>query len=99
MRRSLGPSELAPPGACFKGAVQETLHCYCWMNVKGLFLGAAGLFPSKFFQSKRNKITQNKINFVKNCPQWGLNSHPPDHHSNALATELGRNLLGRRFLK
>ena len=37
--------------------------------------------------------TQNKINFVKNCRQWGLNSH-----SSAVSTELGKNLLGR-FLK
>ena len=49
--------------------------------------------------SERCKVTQNKINFVKNCPQWGLNPQPLDHHSNALPTELGRNLLGRRFLK
>ena len=49
--------------------------------------------------SDRFKVTQNKINFVKNCPQWDLNSQPSDHDSNALTTELGRNLLGRRFLK
>ena len=49
--------------------------------------------------SDRFKVTQNKINFFKTCPQWGLNSQPPDHDSNALTTELGRNLLGRRFLK
>ena len=40
-----------------------------------------------------------KKNFVKNCPQWGWNPWPPDHHSNALPTELGKNLLGWRFLK
>ena len=49
--------------------------------------------------SDRSKVTQIKINFVKNCPQWGWNPGPPDHDSNALPTELGRNLLGRRFLK
>ena len=49
--------------------------------------------------SDRFKVTQNKINFIKNCLQWGLNSQLPDHDSNALTTELGRNLLGRRFLK
>ena len=32
----------------------------------------------------RSKVTQNKINFVKNCPQSGLNSQPPDHQSHAL---------------
>ena len=35
----------------------------------------------------------------KNCPQWGLKPGPLDLHANALPTELGRNLLGRRFLK
>ena len=49
--------------------------------------------------SDRSKVTQNKINFVKNCPQWGLNPGPSDHHFNAVPTELGRNLLSRRFLK
>ena len=49
--------------------------------------------------SDRSEVTQNKINFVKNCPQWGLNSQPPDHQANALPTELGWNLLGSRFLK
>ena len=43
--------------------------------------------------SDRFKVTQNKINFVKNYPQWGLNSQPPDHQSNALKTVLGKNLL------
>ena len=27
------------------------------------------------------------------CPEWGLNSQPPDHQSHALPTELARNLL------
>ena len=52
-----------------------------------------------FRLSDRSKVTQNKINFIKNCPPWGLNPWHPDHHSNALPTELGRNLLGIRFLK
>ena len=43
--------------------------------------------------SDRSKGTQRKINFVQNCPQWGLNSQPPDHQSHALPTVLGRNLL------
>ena len=49
--------------------------------------------------SDRSKVTENRINFVKNCPQWDLNSQPPDHQSGALTTELGRNLLGMRFLR
>ena len=49
--------------------------------------------------SDRSKVIQIKINFVKNCLQWGWNHGPLDHDSNALPTELGRNLLGRRFLK
>ena len=43
--------------------------------------------------SDRFKVTQHKLNFVKNCPQWGLKSQPPDHQSDALITELARNLL------
>ena len=43
--------------------------------------------------SDRSKVTQNKINFVKNCRQWGLNSQPPDHQSNALPTELSHYLV------
>ena len=39
-----------------------------------------------------SKVTQHKINFVKNCPQWNLNSQPPDHQY-AFLTELGGNLL------
>ena len=37
--------------------------------------------------------------FIKNCPQWGLKPGPPNLQANALPTELGRNLSGRRFLK
>ena len=48
--------------------------------------------------SDRSQVTQNIISFIKNCPQWGLNPQPPDHPCNALPIELGRNLLGRRFL-
>ena len=43
--------------------------------------------------SDRSKVTQNKINFVKNCPQWGLNSQPPDHQSTALPTVLSHYLV------
>ena len=32
----------------------------------------------------RSKVTQNKINFVKSCHQWSLNTRPPDHQSNAV---------------
>ena len=42
--------------------------------------------------SDRSKVRQNKINFVKNCPQWGLNSQPPDHQSHALLTVLSHYL-------
>ena len=45
-----------------------------------------------FRQGRTKKI-------VKNCPQWVLKPEPPDLQANALPTELGRNLLGRRFLK
>ena len=39
--------------------------------------------------SDRSEVIQHKINFVKKCPQWDLNSQPPDHQSNALLTVLG----------
>ena len=50
----------------------------------------------------RTKVTRNKINFVKNCPQWGLNSQPPDHESPALTTVLSHYLVvgvGVAFIK
>ena len=31
--------------------------------------------------SDRCKVTLHKINFIKNCPKWGLNSQPLDHQS------------------
>ena len=37
--------------------------------------------------SDRSEVTQHKINFVKNCPQCGLNSQPSDHQSHALPLE------------
>ena len=45
------------------------------------------------FLSDSSKVIQNKINFVKNCPQWDLNPQPPDHNSNALPTELSHYLV------
>ena len=43
--------------------------------------------------SYRSKVTHHKINFAKNCLQWGLNPWPPDHQSYDLPIELGRNQL------
>ena len=43
--------------------------------------------------SDRFKVTQNKINFIKNCLQWGLNSQPLDHKSTALQTVLSHYLV------
>ena len=54
------------------------------------------LFSTKSWQNSAS-IDGKKQN--KNCPQSVLNPQPADLHSNALPTELGRNLLGRRFLK
>ena len=54
------------------------------------------LFSAKSWQNSAS-IDGKKQN--KNCPQSGLNPQSPDLHSNALPTELGRNLLDRRFLK
>ena len=38
--------------------------------------------------SDRFNVTQNKINFVKNCPQWGWKPGTPDLQASALPTEL-----------
>ena len=43
--------------------------------------------------SDRSKVTQNKINVIKNCAQWGLNSQPLDHQSHALPTELNHYMV------
>ena len=49
--------------------------------------------------SDRSLYREEQKKFVKNCSQWDLKPGPPDLQANALPTELGRNLLGRRFLK
>ena len=54
------------------------------------------LFSAKSWQ---NHVSIDGKKQNKNYPQSGLNPQPPDLHSNALPTELGRNLLSRRFLK
>ena len=43
--------------------------------------------------SDRSEVTQYKINFIKKFSQWGLNSQPPDHQSNALPDELSHYLV------
>ena len=40
--------------------------------------------------SDRFNVTQNKINFVKNCPQWGWKPGPLDLQVSALPTELSQ---------
>ena len=47
----------------------------------------------------RSEVTQHKINFVKNCPQWGLNLQPLDHQSNALPDELSHIWLSVWIIK
>ena len=49
--------------------------------------------------SDRSLYREEQKKFIKNCPEWGLKPEPPDLQANALPTELGRNLLGKRFLK
>ena len=48
-------------------------------------------------RSDRPKVTQNKINFVKNWSQWGLNPQPLDHHS--MLCQLSSGGICWRFLK
>ena len=63
-----------------RNIVLSKLETYVWLQE----------IPSKYWiefftirisvrLSNRSKVIQNKINFVKNCSQWGLNSQPPDH--------------------
>ena len=40
--------------------------------------------------SDRFNVTQNKINFVKNCPQWGWKPGSPNLQASALPTELSQ---------
>ena len=40
--------------------------------------------------SDRFNVAQNKINFVKNCPQWGWKRGPLDLQASALPTELSQ---------
>ena len=49
--------------------------------------------------SDRSLHREEQNKFRQKLPQWGLKPGPPDLQANALPTELGRNLLGRRFLK
>ena len=66
----------------------------------------AGMMIFEFFKigvsvrlSDRSLHREEQKKFVKNCPQWGWKLGPPDLQESALPTELGRNLLVRRFLK
>ena len=68
--------------------------CNCYCQSYGFFL--LGFFPIKKSHAHyliRSEVTQHKINFVKNCPQWGLNQQPSDHQSHALPTELSHYLV------
>ena len=49
--------------------------------------------------SDRSLHREEQKNCVKNFAQWGLKPGSLDFEANALPTELGRNLFGRRFLK
>ena len=40
--------------------------------------------------SVRFNVTQNKLNFVKKCPQWGWKPGPSDLQASALPTELSQ---------
>ena len=49
--------------------------------------------------SDRSLHTEEQKKFVKNCPQSELKPGPLYLQAKGLPTELGRNPLGRRFLK
>ena len=74
---------------------KENLYCKCW-NHTAIEFFTIGVFVRL---SDRSLHREEQKNFVKNCPQWGWKPGLQDLQANALPTELGRNLLGRRFLK
>ena len=70
-------------------SISSTQDCACFVYPIWVFHDKE-IWRTSVRLSDRSKVTQNKINFVKNWPQWGWNPQPLDHHSNALPTELGR---------
>ena len=70
---------------------------YLWNNefvvvtwtIKRIFFSHSGFHKKDIWHisvrlSDRSQVMQHKINFIKNCPQWGLNPWPSDHQSHAL---------------
>ena len=70
---------------------------FSWGQVPGSYLPFTTTKQFEFFTigvsvrlSDRFNVTQNKINFVKNFPQWGWEPGPPDLQASALPTELSQ---------
>ena len=64
----------------FQWLVQDVISENLWYNSGsfGFFMiGLSDAFLSDYLTDL--KLHSTKINFIKNCPQWGLNSQPPDH--------------------
>ena len=61
---------------CFDGDVMGRVGI-----IEFFTIGLSDAFLSDYLTVQ---VTQNKINFLKNCPQWGLNSQPPHLQSRAL---------------
>ena len=82
---------------------QEIDICYMQMCLRVLKNVAhlIEFFYNSLFSAKswQNSASINGKKQNKNCSRSGLNPQSQDLHSNALPTELGRNMLGRRFLK
>ena len=99
-REGLGAQRVKCPTASSKFRLWKIISCaYYQINH---FLDS----PIEFFMigisvrlSDRSLHHEEQKKFIKNCPQWSWKPGPPDLEANALPTELGRNLLGRRFLK
>ena len=68
-------------------AHQSSLAGQSWSHPFEFFYNLS--FSGKSWQNPANK--QNK-----NCPQWGLNSGPHDHHANALPNEPSQHLVASR---
>ena len=70
-----------------------TLRCFLWRFAHNWVFHYRPVWRISVRLSDRSEVTQHKINFVKNFPQWDLNSHPSDHQFHALPTDLSHYLV------
>ena len=76
-----------------KWLISEMIFLLLSLKIQRLFVSVIEFFTMRISVRLSDRSTQHKINFVKNCPQWGLNSQPPDLQSHALPTMLSHYLV------